>query len=138
MFFQGQFNQGTTGTLVLTVLGNLGTTQTFKWDIATLTGGSDKEFSTIGFDEASEKSAEAITSVTISFVGTLSESGLGFKAFNKVDWSGCNPGVGCLSKLPVMTGSVPEPSTWAMMLLGFAGLGYAGYRARRPAVAAAV
>ena len=25
-------------------------------------------------------------------------------------------------------GAVPEPSTWAMMLLGFAGLGYAGYR----------
>ena len=24
--------------------------------------------------------------------------------------------------------SVPEPSTWAMMLLGFAGLGYSGYR----------
>jgi hypothetical protein len=24
--------------------------------------------------------------------------------------------------------SVPEPSTWAMMLLGFAGLGFAGYR----------
>jgi outer membrane lipase/esterase len=23
---------------------------------------------------------------------------------------------------------VPEPSTWAMMLLGFAGLGYEGYR----------
>jgi hypothetical protein len=29
--------------------------------------------------------------------------------------------------------AVPEPSTWAMMLLGFAGLGYAGYRrAREP------
>lgn len=29
--------------------------------------------------------------------------------------------------------SVPEPSTWAMMLLGFAGLGFAGYRqTRRP------
>jgi hypothetical protein len=29
-------------------------------------------------------------------------------------------------------GAVPEPSTWAMMLIGFAGLGYAGYwRARR-------
>jgi hypothetical protein len=25
-------------------------------------------------------------------------------------------------------GSVPEPSTWALMLLGFAGLGFAGYR----------
>jgi hypothetical protein len=30
---------------------------------------------------------------------------------------------------------VPEPSTWAMMLLGFAGLGLAGYRASRQAVA---
>jgi hypothetical protein len=26
---------------------------------------------------------------------------------------------------------VPETSTWAMMLLGFAGLGYAGYRRAR-------
>jgi hypothetical protein len=24
--------------------------------------------------------------------------------------------------------AIPEPSTWAMMLLGFAGLGYAAYR----------
>ncbi len=33
-------------------------------------------------------------------------------------------------------GSVPELSTWAMMLLGFGGLGYAGYRkAKRAAVA---
>jgi PEP-CTERM motif len=32
---------------------------------------------------------------------------------------------------------VPEPSTWAMMLLGFAGLGYAGYRASRRESAAA-
>ena len=31
---------------------------------------------------------------------------------------------------------VPEPSTWAMMLLGFAGLGYAGWRARRRTVLA--
>jgi hypothetical protein len=32
---------------------------------------------------------------------------------------------------------VPEPSTWAMLLLGFAGLGFAGYsRARRVALAA--
>jgi hypothetical protein len=26
---------------------------------------------------------------------------------------------------------IPEPSTWAMMLLGFVGLGYAGYRRER-------
>ena len=33
------------------------------------------------------------------------------------------------------TAAVPEPSTWAMMLIGFAGLGWAGYRARRTALA---
>jgi choice-of-anchor C domain-containing protein len=41
---------------------------------------------------------------------------------------------------PVIGGvsiAIPEPSTWAMMLLGFAGLGYAGYRASRKNVAAA-
>ena len=32
-----------------------------------------------------------------------------------------------------LTGSAPEPSTWAMMLLGFAGLAYAGLRNRRRA-----
>jgi hypothetical protein len=29
------------------------------------------------------------------------------------------------------TAIVPEPSTWAMMLIGFAGLGFAGYRQRQ-------
>jgi hypothetical protein len=28
-------------------------------------------------------------------------------------------------------GGVPEPSTWAMMLVGFAGLGFAGYTRHR-------
>ena len=28
--------------------------------------------------------------------------------------------------------AAPEPSTWAMMLLGFAGLGFAGYRRAKP------
>jgi hypothetical protein len=32
--------------------------------------------------------------------------------------------------ITIQVGSaVPEPSTWAMMLIGFAGLGFAGYRA---------
>jgi PEP-CTERM motif len=33
-------------------------------------------------------------------------------------------------------GGVPEPSTWAMLLLGFAGLGFAGYRSTRRAASA--
>jgi hypothetical protein len=32
----------------------------------------------------------------------------------------------------VLVQSVPEPSTWAMMMLGFAGLGFAAYRKVRP------
>jgi hypothetical protein len=32
---------------------------------------------------------------------------------------------------PAKTAAVPELSTWAMMLLGFTGLGYAGYRQRQ-------
>ena len=33
--------------------------------------------------------------------------------------------------------SVPEPSTWAMMILGFAGVGYMTYRRRKIAALAA-
>ena len=35
-------------------------------------------------------------------------------------------------------GAVPETSTWTMMLVGFAGLGFAGYRASRKSVAVTV
>jgi PEP-CTERM motif len=37
-----------------------------------------------------------------------------------------------------VTATAPEPSTWAMMLLGFAGLGFAGYRKSRKAAISAV
>lgn len=48
-----------------------------------------------------------------------------------VNVAGDNPAVGDQLILDVTAGSapvVPEPSTWAMMLLGFAGLGFVGYR----------
>ncbi len=35
-----------------------------------------------------------------------------------------------------LTGGVPEPATWAMMALGFAGLGFAGFRSNRRKAAA--
>jgi hypothetical protein len=38
---------------------------------------------------------------------------------------------------PVTSTSAPELSTWAMLLLGFAGLGFAGYRASRRTAGAA-
>ena len=50
-----------------------------------------------------------------------------------VNWQGAFPDGG---EVIVSTG-IPEPSTWAMMLLGFAGLGFAGYRQRRKLASAA-
>ncbi len=40
-------------------------------------------------------------------------------------------GNGSPSQLSFSVAGVPEPATWAMMMLGFAGLGYAGLRSRR-------
>ena len=40
--------------------------------------------------------------------------------------------VGSVTNVTVVVGA-PEPSTWAMLLLGFAGLGFAGYRRARTA-----
>jgi hypothetical protein len=39
-----------------------------------------------------------------------------------------------LDNVTLSTGAVPELSTWVMMLMGFAGLGFAGYTASRRAV----
>lgn len=44
-------------------------------------------------------------------------------------------GNGNLDISPVVA-AVPEPSTWAMMILGFAGVGYMTYRRRKQGVAA--
>lgn len=38
-----------------------------------------------------------------------------------------NSGAGSVTVTPI-TGSTPEPATWAMILAGFAGLGFLGYR----------
>jgi len=40
-----------------------------------------------------------------------------------------------LAGLAFLPASIPEPTTWAMMLLGFAGLGFAGYRSARKGAA---
>jgi len=41
------------------------------------------------------------------------------------------------TQFSVTAAAIPEPSTWTMMLLGFAGLGFAGYRASRKTAPAA-
>jgi hypothetical protein len=41
-----------------------------------------------------------------------------------------------LGRADITLKPIPEPSTWAMMLIGFAGLGFAGYRQRQKLVGA--
>jgi hypothetical protein len=60
-------------------------------------------------------------------------------SFNSGDASGFltswgdNGGTVNLPPIAVLSAGVPEPSTWAMMLIGFGGLGYAGWRGSRKA-----
>ena len=62
-------------------------------------------------------------------------------SFTVQGWSGAN-GTGSgvtMSSINFLEGTttsspVPEPSTWAMMLLGFAGLAFAGLRSRKTSV----
>ena len=71
-------------------------------------------------------------------------TGLGTQTLSSVENPGTGPysleelfvvhatGVGSTNLTIDLTSStVPEPSTWAMMLIGFAGLAYAGYRRTR-------
>jgi hypothetical protein len=44
---------------------------------------------------------------------------------------------GSITEFEVATASIPEPSTWVMMLFGFAGLGLAGYRSIRRSLSVA-
>ena len=52
-----------------------------------------------------------------------------------VTFTGSGPSNNVGDLIGGVTVSAPEASTWAMMALGFAGLGFAGYRARRTPVA---
>jgi hypothetical protein len=44
----------------------------------------------------------------------------------------------CTVSIDLSVTAIPEPTTWAMMLLGFTGLGFAGYRASRKGASVAV
>ena len=83
---------------------------------------------------------------TFTYNGIGSNPGL--LSFVNNGQGGCNADfMGCLAPDPTssgappfslldgvsLTGSVPEPSTWAMMFIGFGGLAYAGLRNRRRA-----
>ena len=95
-------------------------------------GGTPSEFDVAidGTDhiDISPVPSSAYALYTFTFTGTGSDT-LSISNQN-------NPSYQVIDNVSV-TGSgstIPEPSTWAMMLIGFAGLGFVGYRRTRKGV----
>ena len=63
--------------------------------------------------------------IGVTFSGTAESAVFGGSA-NQIGFDNITLG-------SAVAGGVPEPSTWAMMLLGFGGLGFAGYRRNKAA-----
>ena len=105
--FRGQLEPvGDTGVINVKWTDSLGTSGTLEF---TGVPGPDEDFGRLGI--------VSIDGETLKSVEVFTAAGESFKEFKQVQFSAAS-----------IPPSVPEPSTWAMMLLGFVGLGYAGYR----------
>ena len=105
--FRGQLAPiGDDGVVHVTWTDSLGASGTLDF---TGIPGPNEDFSRLGI--------VSLDGETLKSVEVFTDPGESFNEFKQVQFSA--------SSIPP---TVPEPSTWAMMLLGFAGLGYAGYR----------
>jgi hypothetical protein len=111
--------------LAIVSLGQSGITASFNFTASeafTLLGGGPS--STWG-GSALTRSGQTVDGAEgnglVQFLGT----------YSSITWT--NPVYEDYYAVTVGTSPIPEPSTWAMMLLGFVGLGYAGYRRARVA-----
>jgi hypothetical protein len=107
-------------TITNNLAGQFGTPGTFSGYVFTFTGAPDITKVEVGSGTSSDFQP--------ALPGGLSSTATSIT----VNVAGDNLAVGDKLVLDVTTGgtppSVPEPSTWALMLLGFAGLGFAGWR----------
>jgi len=73
-----------------------------------------------------------VTNATVAALETANANGNFFVADILCGQTGCPQG-GPTGPVDVSTPAVPEPSTWAMMILGFFGLGFMAYRRKHEA-----
>jgi hypothetical protein len=79
------------------------------------------------------------TATGITYDGEVAAMGQGKNPTTDATGGMFSPGIfGPNFDVAAVGAAVPEPSTWAMMLLGFGGLGFAGYRASRRTTVAAL
>ena len=84
---------------------------------------------TIGAATADNDTDTQLSAYTLDFTSSGAPVTLAFSATS----GGVGDNIDVILTNVAIAG-VPEPSTWAMMLLGFTGLGFAGYRATRNSV----
>lgn len=77
--------------------------------------GSNGAHSTITNPPNGDKDFTIFATGSTEFTSLAFSSAVGFDKFNHFEISGLAP-------------AVPEPSTWAMMILGFTGVGFMAYR----------
>jgi PEP-CTERM motif-containing protein len=141
----GQFDS-TTGLLSMGVGGsltNFTTAADITSDIVAAVGTSFATYSTVSLGLVGPAPSDCSVSLPSSFTGSFSRSAAETFDFGDVGVKGTHAGTcsfdiglfadGALlateSDTVTVTGTtVPEPSTWATMLIGFAALGYMGYR----------
>jgi PEP-CTERM motif len=144
----GQFDS-TTGLLSMGVTGSLTdftTAADITSDIVAAVGSSFATYSTVSLGLVGSAPSGCSVSLPSAITGSFSRSAAETFGFGDVGIKGTHAGTcsfdiglfadGVLlateSDTVTVTGSgtVPEPSTWATMLIGFAALGYLGYRKR--------
>jgi PEP-CTERM motif len=104
--------------LAIVSLGQPGITASFNFT-------ASEPFVLLGGGPSSTWAGQALTRVGDIVYGAEGNGLVQFMgAFSSLTWT--NPVFE--DYYAVTVGSVPEPSTWAMMALGFAGLGFVGYR----------
>jgi PEP-CTERM motif len=121
-----------TDTVIITTTSNLGADATQDADYINICGnGSNICGKSIEADEDSQGGTGVTAELQGQIVGDpmlqFTDATLAPVQPNLLD-PGSPSGLSGVVGSEAAAGVIPEPSTWAMMLLGFAGLGYAGYR----------
>jgi hypothetical protein len=101
-----------------------------NWTVQFFANGTQVQF--INTQPSDPANNTPITTLTFATTpASLDQLGIGFSGFAADGSSSATISGISLSTDGTVTSAVPEPSTWAMMVLGFAGLGFMSYRKSR-------
>lgn len=98
-------------------------------DVLNVQLGSQSNHVTLAADSTSYFN-KPFETYTFDYVATSALTDVSFTLFSSTDYGNNDPLIDGASFQQIAVGAVPEPSTWAMMVLGFCGLGFLAHRRR--------